>query len=38
MTDDDLRTAEAKVQQHTTDYIEKLDKILAAKEVEIMEV
>jgi len=38
MTDDDFRAAEAKVQQHTTDYIEKLDKILAAKEAEIMEV
>lgn len=38
LADDDLRTAEAKVQQHTTEYIEKLDKILAAKEAEIMEV
>jgi ribosome recycling factor len=38
LTDDDFRAAEAKVQQHTTDYIEKLDKILAAKEAEIMEV
>jgi ribosome recycling factor len=38
MTDDDFRAAEAKVQQHTTEYIEKLDKILAAKEAEIMEV
>ena len=38
LTDDDLRAAEAKVQQHTTEFIEKLDKILAAKEAEIMEV
>jgi ribosome recycling factor len=38
LTDDELRAAEAKVQQHTTEYIEKLDKILAAKEAEIMEV
>jgi ribosome recycling factor len=38
LTDDDFRAAEAKVQQHTTEYIEKLDKILAAKEAEIMEV
>jgi len=38
ITDDDLRGAEAKVQQFTTDFIEKLDKILAAKEAEIMEV
>jgi ribosome recycling factor len=38
LNDDDFRVAEAKVQQHTTEYIEKLDKILAAKEAEIMEV
>ena len=38
LADDDFRAAEAKVQQHTTEYIEKLDKILAAKEAEIMEV
>jgi ribosome recycling factor len=38
IADDDLRTAEAKIQQLTTDNIEKLDKILAAKEAEIMEV
>jgi ribosome recycling factor len=38
LTEDEFRTAEAKVQQHTTDYIEKLDKILIAKEAEIMEV
>src|SRR3984957_14508155 len=38
LTEDELRAAEAKVQQHTTEYIEKLDKILAAKEAEIMEV
>ena len=38
VTDDDLRGAEAKVQQYTTEYIEKVDKVLAAKEAEIMEV
>jgi ribosome recycling factor len=38
LTEDDFRGAEAKVQQHTTEFIEKLDKILAAKEAEIMEV
>ena len=38
LDDDTLRAAEAKVQQLTTEYIEKLDKVLAAKEAEIMEV
>ena len=38
ITDDELRAGEAKVQQLTTDHIEKLDKVLAAKEAEIMEV
>jgi ribosome recycling factor len=38
VTDDDLRTSEAKIQQLTTENIEKLDKVLAAKEAEIMEV
>lgn len=38
VADDDFRTAEAKVQQFTTEYIEKIDKVLAAKEAEIMEV
>jgi ribosome recycling factor len=38
VTDDDLRTAETKVQQFTTEFIERLDGVLAAKEVEIMEV
>jgi len=38
LTEDDMRAAEAKVQQLTTDAIEKLDKVLAAKEAEIMEV
>jgi ribosome recycling factor len=38
LTDDELRAAEAKVQQHTTEFIDKLDKVLAAKEAEIMEV
>jgi ribosome recycling factor len=36
--DDDLHTAEAKVQQLTSDFIEKVDQVLAAKEAEIMEV
>ena len=38
IADDDLHATEAKIQQLTTEYIEKLDKILAAKEAEIMEV
>jgi ribosome recycling factor len=38
LTEDEMRAAEAKVQEHTTEYIEKLDKILTAKEAEIMEV
>lgn len=38
VTDDDLRAAEAKVQQSTADYIAKVDKVLADKEAEIMEV
>src|SRR5271163_1013122 len=38
LADDDLHSAEAKVQQLTTDYIAKIDKILATKEGEIMEV
>jgi ribosome recycling factor len=38
IADDDLRATEAKIQQLTTENIEKLDKILAAKEAEIMEV
>ncbi len=38
VTDDDLRASEAKVQQFTTEYIEKIDKVLASKEAEIMEV
>jgi ribosome recycling factor len=38
ITDDELRAGEAKVQQLTTEHIEKIDKILAAKEAEIMEV
>jgi ribosome recycling factor len=38
ITDDDLRSAETKVQGLTTEHIEKIDKILAAKEAEIMEV
>jgi ribosome recycling factor len=38
IAEDDVRAAEAKVQQFTTDFIEKLDKVLTAKEAEIMEV
>ena len=38
LDDDTLHAAEAKVQQHTTEHIEKIDKVLAAKEGEIMEV
>jgi len=38
INEDDLRHGEAKVQQMTTEYIEKIDKILAVKEAEIMEV
>jgi ribosome recycling factor len=38
ITDDDLRATEAKVQQFTTEFIERVDKVLAAKEAEIMEV
>ena len=38
ISEDDVRGAEAKVQQFTTEFIEKLDKVLAAKEAEIMEV
>ncbi len=38
VAEDDLRAAEAKVQQFTTEFIEKLDKVLAGKEAEIMEV
>ena len=30
--------AEAKVQHYTTEYIEKLDKVLSGKEAEVMEV
>jgi len=38
LAEDDLRAAEAKVQQFTVEFIEKLDKLLATKEAEIMEV
>ena len=38
VTDDEMRASEAKVQQLTTENIEKIDKTLAAKEAEIMEV
>lgn len=38
LTDDELRSAEAKVQQLTTESIEKIDRVIAGKEAEIMEV
>jgi ribosome recycling factor len=38
ITDDQLHATESKIQQLTTTSIEKLEKILAAKEAEIMEV
>jgi ribosome recycling factor len=38
ITDDDLRAAEHKVQQLTTEHVERLDKVLEVKEGEIMEV
>ncbi|HVA81214.1 MAG TPA: ribosome recycling factor [Candidatus Binataceae bacterium] len=38
IAEDDMRTGEAKVQAFTTEFIEKIDKVLQAKETEIMEV
>jgi ribosome recycling factor len=38
VSDDDLRAAESKVQGFTTEFIDKIDKVLQAKEAEIMEV
>jgi len=38
VTDDELRAGEAKVQHFTADYITQIDKVLAGKEAEIMEV
>jgi ribosome recycling factor len=38
VTDDDMRAAEARVQQFTTEFIDRIDKVLSAKEAEIMEV
>jgi ribosome recycling factor len=38
LNDDGLRTAEARVQANTTEFIDRIDKVLAAKEAEIMEV
>jgi len=37
-TEDEMRAGEAKVQQFTTEFIEKIDKVLTGKETEIMEV
>jgi ribosome recycling factor len=37
-TEDEMRAGEAKVQQFTTEFIEKIDKVLTGKESEIMEV
>ena len=38
VNDDDLRASETKIQQFTTEFTEKIDKVLAGKEAEIMEV
>jgi len=38
MTEDELFAAQEEVQKLTDQYIEKTDKILAAKEKEIMEI
>ncbi|HVA77841.1 MAG TPA: ribosome recycling factor [Candidatus Binataceae bacterium] len=38
VSDDDLRAAETKVQGFTTGFIDRIDKVLQAKEAEIMEV
>ena len=38
LNDDDLRVAETKVQALTAEHVDKIDKALAAKEAEIMEV
>jgi ribosome recycling factor len=37
-TDDEMRSAEARIQQFTTEFTERIDKVLAGKEAEIMEV
>jgi ribosome recycling factor len=38
ITEDDLRNSEKEVQNLTDKYVEKIDKIVGAKETEIMEV
>jgi ribosome recycling factor len=38
VNDDDLRVAETKIQTFTTEFTDKIDKVLAGKEAEIMEV
>jgi ribosome recycling factor len=38
ITEDDLRNTEARVQTSTAEFIDRIDKVLAAKEAEIMEV
>jgi ribosome recycling factor len=38
VTEDEMRAGEAKVQTYTTEFIDKIDKVLTAKEAEIMEV
>lgn len=38
INEDDLRAAEARIQTLTTEHIERIDKLLAGKEAEIMEV
>jgi ribosome recycling factor len=37
-TDDEMRSAEVRIQQFTTEFTERIDKVLAGKEAEIMEV
>jgi ribosome recycling factor len=37
-TDDEMRSAETRIQQFTTEFTERIDKVLAGKEAEIMEV
>ena len=38
ITEDELRRGQEKIQDLTKDFIERLDKVLKAKEEEIMEV
>ena len=38
LTEDDIRREQAKVQQHTDEYVKKVDELLKAKEAEVMEI